>query len=400
MTEQKILAIIPARGGSKGVPGKNIKPLLGVPLIGWSIRHALRAKRVTRVVVSTEDDRIATIAERFGAEVIRRPAALAEDTTPTEPVLTHVLDVLRGEDGYEPDLVVLLQPTSPVRHKDRIDAAVDALEVEGYDSLLTVSPLERFIWKQKEDGSATAFYDFENRPRRQDIRDEDRIWAENGNIYVTKAPLLRNRRNRLGGTIGMLKISAEEGVEIDTPADWRECERILQGDLEIIKRLLPDSIQLVVFDFDGVMTDNRVIVNEKGEESVCCHRGDGMGISLLRDLKIAMLVLSSETNPVVSERCRKLQLECIQAVGSKDQVLLDLIRQRGVDPAEVVYVGNDVNDLPAYSVAGCTVAVADAHPALKQKADLILSRPGGKGAVRELCDWILHARTADGKEQP
>ena len=149
------------------------------------------------------------------------------------------------------------------------------------------------------------------------------------------------------------------------------------------------SPKLIVFDFDGVLTDNRVLVHEDGSESVWCSRADGLGISMLLEKGIPMMVLSTEENPVVGARCKKLGLLCCQGIRNKYQTLKALVEKRGISPKEVIYVGNDVNDLLCMEWVGYSVAVNDADPAVLTKAKLILTKKGGKGAVREFCDWVL-----------
>jgi YrbI family 3-deoxy-D-manno-octulosonate 8-phosphate phosphatase len=158
------------------------------------------------------------------------------------------------------------------------------------------------------------------------------------------------------------------------------------------KRPLPAQVRLVVLDFDGVMTDNRVWVDQDGRESVAANRSDGIGISRLRRSGIEVVVLSTEANPVVAARCRKLDLPFLQAVEEKGAALESMMKDRRVDPACVVYLGNDVNDLPCFPLVGWAVVVADAHPEVKVNADHVLGRNGGYGAVRELCDLLSTQR--------
>lgn len=153
--------------------------------------------------------------------------------------------------------------------------------------------------------------------------------------------------------------------------------------------LLPERPALVALDFDGVLTDNSVFTSEDGKEWVRCSRGDGMGITLLRRAGFRVAVLSTETNPVVQARCRKLQIECVQGCEDKAAVFREFVRERGIDLRHTVFVGNDVNDIGCLEIAGCGLVVADAHPAARAAAAGVLSLPGGHGAVRELCDLIL-----------
>lgn len=154
-----------------------------------------------------------------------------------------------------------------------------------------------------------------------------------------------------------------------------------------------ESVTFVVFDFDGVMTDNRVLVAEDGRESVFCSRADGLGMQMLSRAGVGCLVLSTETNPVVSARAAKIGAECVQGLGdAKGEALRTILRDRALDSAAVAYVGNDVNDLECLRQVGVPICVADAYPAVRRAARYVTERPGGKGAVREVCDLVLAAR--------
>jgi YrbI family 3-deoxy-D-manno-octulosonate 8-phosphate phosphatase len=157
------------------------------------------------------------------------------------------------------------------------------------------------------------------------------------------------------------------------------------------------SVAFVVFDFDGVFTDNRVLVSEDGRESVFCSRADGLGLQALARVGVGCLVLSTETNPVVSARAAKLQLECVQGLGDTKGVALDaILARRGLDPSAVAYVGNDINDLDCLRQVGVSICVADAYPEVLAVARFTTERAGGFGAVREVCDLIVQARRGVG----
>ena len=152
------------------------------------------------------------------------------------------------------------------------------------------------------------------------------------------------------------------------------------------------DIALVVFDFDGVMTDNRVQVHQSGDEAVWCHRGDGLGIARLRDAAFEIVVLSTERNPVVTARCRKLDIEAIQSCDDKLTTLQQFAAERKLSPAQIAYVGNDVNDLSCLQWVGWPIAVADAVPEVRAVAKWVTRLPGGRGAVREVADRLVAAR--------
>jgi len=222
----KYLAVIPARGGSKGLPGKNVRLLAGKPLIAWSIEQALATQRIDCVHVSTDDGEIAEVARAYGADVpYMRPPELARDTTPTEPVMAYALDWYERA-GWTFDAIVLLQPTSPLRLPGTIGAALQAFETCGAESLLGVCENHHFFWRNTE--HAVALYDHRNRPRRQDIRPEDRWYRENGSIYVTRTLAFRRHSNRLCDPVQMHVMREEEGWEVDTLADFIVVEALMK----------------------------------------------------------------------------------------------------------------------------------------------------------------------------
>ena len=180
--------------------------------------------------------------------------------------------------------------------------------------------------------------------------------------------------------------------QVDDQTDVELVEWVLGGRPSRKPIEWPPSIELVVFDFDGVMTDNTVVVSEDGGEAVRCHRGDGWGIARLLEANIPVLILSTEEHPVVGARARKLQVPHVQGVADKRAALVAELDQRGVAAANVIYLGNDVNDLGCFELVGLPVGVADIHPDAFTAVRHVLSRRGGDGAVRELCDLILSRR--------
>ncbi|MCO5061581.1 MAG: acylneuraminate cytidylyltransferase family protein [Kiritimatiellae bacterium] len=223
--EPRVVAIIPARGGSKGVPRKNVRAVAGRPLLAWSIADCLESRRVSSVFVSTDDGEIKRVAEEAGATVIERPVALAQDATSSEAALLHALDVIAAGPGGEPDLVVFLQATCPLRRGADIDAAIDLLEQTQADSVLSVSPSHVFLWEERDGEAVAVNRDWRERPRRQDMTPR---YRENGSIYVFKPWVLREGKNRLGGKIVLFKMSEEAGVDIDSEHDLELADFLLR----------------------------------------------------------------------------------------------------------------------------------------------------------------------------
>jgi len=198
-----------------------------------------------------------------------------------------------------------------------------------------------------------------------------------------------------GQTILPILFDPGYDVDLDTPTDWVRAEQVvLHGGPKMVwpgnpRRTMPEKVRLLVLDFDGVLTDNRVWVDQDGREMVAANRSDSLGIIMLRHAGVEAVVISMETNPVVAARCRKMNVPYIQGENDKASALNKLLAERKIDPSGVIYLGNDVNDLPSFPLVGWAVAVADALPAVASQADYVLTRPGGHAAVRELCDLIL-----------
>ena len=387
MTLEQVLAIIPARGGSKTIYKKNIQPLNGKPLLAYTIQAAKATPSIIRVVVSTDDAEIAAMSEQYGVEVILRPAEISGDSSSSEEALLHTINYLRNAEDYQPDLVVFLQATSPLRSPDDIQNAIDTLHKEDADSLFSACHIEGFVWRSAISNLQPVNYDPLSRPRRQELQEE--ILEENGSIYIFKPWILREFNSRLGGKIAVYRMSRITSFQVDVSADLDLMGHLLPA-LESKPKLVDLTVvQLVVLDFDGVMTDNRALVDQNGKEAVWVNRGDGWGIARLKEAGIEISVISTETNPVVAARCRKLNIACVQGCDDKLTALQEIAKQRCLAPEQIAYVGNDVNDLACMRWVSVPIAVADSMPEVRSIAKLITQQPGGYGAVREVAEWIL-----------
>ncbi|MET9906808.1 acylneuraminate cytidylyltransferase [Streptomyces sp. NPDC006476] len=401
---RRVLAVIPARGGSKGVPAKNLAPVGGVPLVARAVRECLAARLVTDVVVSTDDQAIAAAAREAGAEVVLRPAAIAGDTATSEAAVLHAMDAHEALHGAAVDVVVFVQCTSPFIIREDIDGVASAVVENGADTAVTVAPFHGFIWRDAEDevaagtvseadaatgGGYGVNHDKSFRPRRQD-RPQDLL--ETGAAYAMDAPGFRKHQHRFFGRTELVRTDPARVLEIDDPHDLARARALAPLFDADRPGSLPtaDDIDAVVLDFDGTQTDDRVLIDADGKEFVSVHRGDGLGIAALRKSgRLKMLILSTEQNPVVAARARKLQIPVLHGIDRKDLALKQWCEEQGIAPERVLYVGNDVNDLPCFALVGWPVAVASAHDVVRGAARAVTTVPGGDGAIREIASWIL-----------
>ncbi|MDF4253819.1 acylneuraminate cytidylyltransferase [Streptomyces sp. WMMB303] len=428
-----VLAVIPARGGSKGVAAKNLAPVAGVPLVARAARECLAARNITDVVVSTDDPAIAEAARSAGAEVVDRPADLAGDLASSETAVLHAMDVYEERHRRPLQTVLLVQCTSPFLVREDVEGVAAAVIEDGADSALTVAPFHGFVWRDGDtpaaasgdaaaaasgdgdapgevpgaafgaasgaagasgaDGSAYGVnHDRAVRPRRQD-RPEDLL--ETGAAYAMDAMGFRESGHRFFGRTAVVRTDPARVLEVDDPHDLARA-RLLAPLLDAHRDgpgALPrrEDVDAVVLDFDGTQTDDRVWIDAEGRETVAVHRGDGLGIAALRRAGLEVLILSTETNPVVAARAAKLRLPVLHGIDRKDLALKQWCEERGIAPERVLYAGNDANDLPCFALAGWPVAVADAHDVVRAAARAVTTRGGGAGAVREIAGWLVGA---------
>jgi CMP-N,N'-diacetyllegionaminic acid synthase len=221
------LAVIAARGGSKGIPHKNLLDLCGKPLLAWSIEQARGAPSITAVAVSSDSDKILDVAASYGAIPVKRPDGISGDTATSESAWLHALDACETRSGVFAR-VVALQATSPIREPRDLEEALAQYERDRLDSLLSVCEVEDFFnWRIGSDGNAEALnYDWRNRRRRQEI---EKRYLENGSFYIFPPGMLRKTNNRLGGRIGIFVMDRHKMFQIDRPEDVLLCAAILKG---------------------------------------------------------------------------------------------------------------------------------------------------------------------------
>ena len=404
--ELEVLAIIPARGGSKGIPRKNIRIFAGHPLIAYSIAAGLQAETVTRVLVTTDDEEIAEIARQYGAETpFLRPAELAGDNTLDLPVFLHALAWLAEQENYLPEVVVHLRPTTPIRPPDLVDCAVRLLlEHPEADSVRGVTPAHQNpfkMWLMNGDGkllrpltTVPGVDESYNAPRQV----LPTAFSHTGLMDVIRPATILEMNSMSGKVILPMLFDPVYSADLDTPDDWRRAEESILTCGRVMvwpekpRRRMPEKIKLLVLGFDDVLAENLVRMNQDGREMMAAIRSDSYGINLLRQYGVETVVISNKDNPVFAAQYRKLNITCIQGEDDKLSALKKLLSRRNADPAGVVYCGKDINDLPCFPLVGWAVAVADAQPEVAHQADFVLRQPGGLAAVRELCECILRKK--------
>ena len=361
--------VILARGGSKGVPGKNLRRVGGVSLIGRAVRAAVAAQSQSAVYVSTDDAAIAAEAQHHGAQVIDRPAEISNDTASSEAGWLHALPHVRAD---LPGLTHLtfLQCTSPFISADDIDACLAAVTQTKAACALSVVEDHSFLWGLDAQGLGVGqnHDHLQQRKRRQDLPPQ---YRENGAIYCVQADLFEATGQRFCGPVALCPVD-QSPLEIDSLAD-----------LDLASTMASTTAC-------SAPPANLVMTDQDGRETVMTSRGDGMGLAeLARHSTIQRLIISKERNPVVLARAAKLGIEVIAAIDDKVAALDLWLARAGLDWAQMLYVGNDINDAPAMQRAGLTACPSDAHADVVGHADWILPYPGGRGALRHLCDILV-----------
>lgn len=379
------IMVVPARGGSKSIPGKNIKPLAGRPLAVWCIEAGLGCETIDRVILATDDAAIAeTVAShiedpRF--EIFRRSDESATDTAPSEHVIIEVLDRIACRR------VVMVQPTSPLLRAEDLRNGLARMDADDADSVVSVVRQKRFIWKETDQGMAVPLnYNPQARPRRQDF---DGLLVENGAFYITDAAGFRNTGSRLFGHIVAQEMPEESYVELDEPSDWAIVEAILQQ-----RQPSPlsgsNSIALVLSDIDGVLTDAGMYYGEAGDELKKFCTYDGLGIARLKQAGFRVGLITREDRALNRRRAEKLGVDFIEQ-GATDKVVTARrwLDHYGLSWANVAYIGDDLHDIPLLERVGLAAAPANAFQEVKAVSRFVGTVRGGNGALREFADYLL-----------
>jgi YrbI family 3-deoxy-D-manno-octulosonate 8-phosphate phosphatase len=376
------IAILPLRKNSKGILGKNKRKMLGRPLFSWVLTEAA-ASNLDAVYVFTDDTDILTYVENEYVwnpkiKTLLRSDENATDTASTESVMQEFAKVL----NHDFDILCLLQATSPMTTKVDINAVLDKIQKESFDSALTVVKTHRFSWNAN---GSPQNYDFLNRPRRQDF---EGLLIENGAVYATTKAAYLQSKNRVSGSIGLVEMEPASYTEIDSTTDWQIVEQLLVARLLTSK--VTQRIDYLVLDVDGVFTDGCVYYSAAGELMKKFDMRDGMGIEILRQHQVEVIVMTSENSDLVAARMKKLQIEhCFLGVKDKFAFLTHFLQDRKASFAQVGYVGDDVNDLANICSVGWSFCPANGTAVVKRHADYVLTNPSAQGAIREVCELVI-----------
>lgn len=385
----KYVALIPLRGGSRGIPRKNILPLAGWPLCRWTLEAAARTPRLERIYVATDSAEIRAVVESLQlprVEVIDRGPETATDTASTESVMLEFAETRDFEH------LVLIQATSPLLENGDLESALDLYESEAADSLVTVVEQKRFIWTVDETGQAQPQnYDPKVRPRRQDFSP---YYVENGAFYISRREGLLREKSRLFGKIVAQVMPEDSFYELDEESDLPVLEKLL---LERERRRHPlaerlAQIRLVCTDVDGVLTDSGMYYGNSGEEIKKFNTRDGKGLELLREAGLQVGIITAENTALVARRAAKLKMDFLyQGAQDKSAVLDEILQKTGLSAEQVAFIGDDLGDLPVLRRVGLAACPADAIADVREVAHFICAARGGFGCVRELAELILSA---------
>lgn len=414
----QVLALIPARGGSKGLPRKNLSLLQGHPLVAWAVTAGLQACKVTRTICSTDDPEIAEAARKYGAEVpFLRPAELAQDLTLDLPVFQHTLEWLDSHEEWRPDIIIQLRPTSPLRPPGLVDKAIEMLEGDPLaTSVRAVCPAPcnpHKMWRLSEDPEMDQPYmkhlleapgidEPYNAPRQA----LPPVWWQIGAIDAIRAEVIRGG-SMSGPRILPLKLDARFAIDIDSEDNIHAAELALHK-MDCVRPgqdLNWARIRLLVLDVDGTLTPGTMYYDSEGEALKRFHTHDGQGIGMMRDIGVDVIIITQESSGFAEARGKKVKASHVYTgVSDKCCVLRDICRKSGVLLHEVACVGDDLGDVEMMKAVGRSggipCAVADARPEAKAAARYVCPSRGGYGAVRDICDLILSAREKGVIQQP
>lgn len=389
----KNVAFIPVRGGSKSIPLKNIRLICGKPLVYWTIKAACECKAIDSVYVATDSEKIKETVKSFKQKdgshmsaklhVIGRSVESASDTASTEYAM------LEFAEQYDFDNIVLIQATSPLLTSQDLDGGLELFYSAGTDSVLSVVRQYRFLWvKDSKNNVRPTNYDLFHRPRRQEFKG---YLMENGAFYITSKKALIESRNRLSGNIKAYEMCEESAFEIDEPSDWIIVESLMRRRcIKSMEKNIPE-IKMFLTDCDGCLTDAGMYYSEFGDELKKFNTKDGMAFVKLHERGVITGIITGEDVALNKRRAEKLKLDILESgCRNKAMIIQKLCEKYDISPENVLYIGDDINDLNAMKIVGFSACPADAVSQVKAVADYVAETKGGEGAIREIVDMLYN----------
>ena len=384
---------IPIRGGSKSIPFKNIKQLNGKPLIYWTLKASLECKFVDRVYVSTDNEHIRQVLldlrEDYTISKYLSKYFLADrsDSTATDSASTEsaMLEFALNTDF---DNICLVQATSPLLKTKDLDKGFEVFNEDGVDSVLSVVKQKRFNWELDKDGFARSInYDYNNRPRRQDF---DGYYVENGAFYITSKNNLLKYKNRLSGNIKIVEMDEKSYFEIDEASDFYMVEELMKRSQNNSYNYDIKDIKMVLSDVDGCLTDGGMYYSEKGDELKKFNTKDGLAFKLFHDKGLITGIITGESVKLNKRRAKKLGLDICE-IGIKDKLktVLKICDEHNITLKNVLYIGDDINDVELLKAVGVSCAPLDANKQVLDIVDYISSKKGGEAVVRDIYDSLF-----------
>nr|XP_057922044.1 N-acylneuraminate cytidylyltransferase A [Doryrhamphus excisus] len=386
--KRHIAAVILARGGSKGIPLKNIKKLAGVPLIGWVLRAAVDSNVFDSVWVSTDHDRIEQVALAWGAKVHRRSPQVSRDSSSS---LETIQEFIRLNPHV--DIVCNIQATSPCLHPFHVKEALELITLHGFDSVFSVVRRHQFRWQEVKKGSCDLTkalnLDPANRPRRQDWDGE---LCENGSLYFTTKELIMNQNLLQGGKVSYYEMLPEYSVDIDVDIDWPVAEqRVLR--YGYFGRGTPEVVRLMFCNVSGCLTDGKIYLSVAGEEMMSISSRDTASIRMLQREEVEVVLLTSHKDPLaqtLADRLAKRTGCRVMEVGEEPLPdLTSMLESRKLIWKDVAYMGNDKPDVDCLNLAGLSAVPADAPTVAVNASKYTCHCLAGNGAVREFAEHVL-----------
>jgi YrbI family 3-deoxy-D-manno-octulosonate 8-phosphate phosphatase len=374
------IIVIPARKRSKGIADKNLQKINGISLVERSIKIA-KLTSADLIILTSDSDIILNFGRELNVVTHLRSENNSDDFASTESVVLEIISDLGV--GWPRDSVIgILQPTSPFIRPDDIEKCF--VSAGNGNSAFTSQSFHGFIWEKKDIWEAVN-HPSNFRPRRQELNS---MVVESG-FYAFQINLFKNNPYRFCSNVDPIVVDSVSGLEIDTIEDLELCRVVAKYYDPIPTHLMNLPRPRIIFtDFDGCLTDDRVIVNSNSTENVIANRKDGLAIRYLQEIGIETIIISSEKNNIVNIRAEKLNIKSFIGVENKFKIVSEYLKTNNIRPEEVWYVGNDLNDKEVMRLVGLTICPADSTREIIQNSDIVLKTKGGAGIFSEILSRV------------